>query len=128
MNLPKGILFDLGGTILAPTFDFRAAFSHVLSLGRNPREVSEHEIRKVAKEVGAEVERMSDQSGLEFKQIGFLRLVTAKFRKSVSAAGLPESLTLHSLRHTFASNLVQSGRSLYTHFWRLRNYLSRSAL
>ena len=28
-------------------------------------------------------------------------------------AGLPDSLTLHSLRHTFASNLVQRGVSLY---------------
>ena len=39
--------------------------------------------------------------------------VTIKFRKSVADAGLPPQLTLHSLRHTFASTLVQKGRSLY---------------
>ena len=39
--------------------------------------------------------------------------VTRKFRKCVEAAGLPDTLTLHSLRHTFASRLVQAGKSLY---------------
>ena len=39
--------------------------------------------------------------------------VTRKFRRLVDKTGLPRSLTLHSLRHTFASNLVQRGVSLY---------------
>lgn len=40
--------------------------------------------------------------------------ITRKFRKTVDRAGLPPNLTLHSLRHTFASDLVQSGHSLYS--------------
>ncbi len=39
--------------------------------------------------------------------------VTRRFARWVKDAGLPKSLTVHSLRHTFASNLVQRGVSLY---------------
>jgi len=39
--------------------------------------------------------------------------VTHKFGALVKATELPKSLTLHSLRHTYASNLVQQGVSLY---------------
>ena len=39
--------------------------------------------------------------------------LTHKFKASVRAAGLPEYLCFHSLRHTFASWLAQAGVSLY---------------
>jgi integrase len=39
--------------------------------------------------------------------------VTHTFKKAVRRAGLPEALHFHSLRHTFASWLVQGGVSLY---------------
>ena len=36
----------------------------------------------------------------------------APFKKAVRAAGLPEAFTFHGLRHTYASQLVQSGAPL----------------
>ncbi len=39
--------------------------------------------------------------------------VSKKFKKAVRKVKLSESFHLHSLRHSFASNLVQSGVSLY---------------
>ena len=39
--------------------------------------------------------------------------ITLRFWRSTRKAGLPPSLSLHSLRHTFASRLVQAGKSLY---------------
>lgn len=39
--------------------------------------------------------------------------ITRKFSRTIVRSGLTSSLTLHSLRHTFASNLVQRGKSLY---------------
>ena len=39
--------------------------------------------------------------------------VTRKFARWAGSAGLPSGLTLHALRHTFASRLVQRGVSLY---------------
>lgn len=39
--------------------------------------------------------------------------VSGRFRKAVRAAGLDEKLHFHSLRHSFASQLVQKGVSLY---------------
>ena len=36
-----------------------------------------------------------------------------KFKEAVRAAGLDENLHLHSLRHSFCSNLVSAGASLY---------------
>ena len=41
------------------------------------------------------------------------RAVSRKFKKLIHKAELPTELSLHSLRHTFASNLVQRGISLY---------------
>lgn len=40
--------------------------------------------------------------------------VSAAFKRAVRAAGLPNAIHFHSLRHTFASWLVQDGVSLYT--------------
>jgi len=39
--------------------------------------------------------------------------ISKKFKKAVRKANLSDSFHLHSLRHSFASNLVQSGVSLY---------------
>ncbi len=39
--------------------------------------------------------------------------VSKKFKHSVRAAGLCDEIHFHSLRHSFASNLVQNGVSLY---------------
>jgi site-specific recombinase XerD len=39
--------------------------------------------------------------------------VSHSFKKAVRLAGLPDTLHFHSLRHTFASWLVQGGVSLY---------------
>ena len=39
--------------------------------------------------------------------------ISKKFKKAIRDAGLPDELHFHSLRHSFASILVQSGVSLY---------------
>lgn len=39
--------------------------------------------------------------------------VSKQFKKSLRAAGLNDNIHLHSLRHSFCSNLVQKGVSLY---------------
>lgn len=39
--------------------------------------------------------------------------VSKKFKKSIIAAGLNSDIHFHTLRHSFASNLVQRGASLY---------------
>ena len=39
--------------------------------------------------------------------------VSKQFKKSVRAAELNDKIHFHSLRHSFASNLVQKGVSLY---------------
>jgi site-specific recombinase XerD len=39
--------------------------------------------------------------------------VSKKFKKYIREVGLVEQFTFHSLRHTFASHLVQKGVSLY---------------
>lgn len=39
--------------------------------------------------------------------------ISKKFKRYIRKAGLPEELKFHSLRHTFASWLIQSGVSLY---------------
>ena len=39
--------------------------------------------------------------------------LTRRFSRTIKRTGLPTSFTLHSLRHTFASILVQKGKSLY---------------
>lgn len=36
------------------------------------------------------------------------------FRRAANAAGLPHEVTFHGLRHTYASQLIQSGASLFT--------------
>jgi integrase len=41
-------------------------------------------------------------------------VATHKFKQAVRKAGLPESLHLHSTRHSFASLLVGSGTSIFT--------------
>ena len=40
--------------------------------------------------------------------------VSKRFKHYVRKAGLPESITTHSLRHTFASHLVMNGVNIYT--------------
>jgi len=39
--------------------------------------------------------------------------VSKQFKKAIRQAGLSEDIHFHTLRHSFASNLVQSGSSLY---------------
>ena len=39
--------------------------------------------------------------------------VSKKFKKSIIAVGLNSDIHFHTLRHSFASNLVQRGASLY---------------
>ena len=39
--------------------------------------------------------------------------ISKQFKKSVRAAVLNDKIHFHSLRHSFASNLVQKGVSLY---------------
>jgi site-specific recombinase XerD len=61
--------------------------------------------------------RKEDSEGYVFSKKGglpFLRNYVSKmFKEAVREAGLPERLHLHSLRHTCASWLVDSGVSLY---------------
>lgn len=51
----------------------------------------------------------SDEHGKKFKE----DFISKQFKKSVREAGLDENLHLHNLRHSFCSNLVQKGVSLY---------------
>jgi site-specific recombinase XerD len=61
-------------------------------------------------------ERANDKGGLVFNRRGYAltpSYVTHKFKKAVLKAGLPDRLHWHSLRHSFASWLVQGGVSLF---------------
>ena len=51
----------------------------------------------------------SDQQGKKFNG----NFISKQFKKSVRAAGLDDNLHMHNLRHSFCSNLVQKGVSLY---------------
>ena len=39
--------------------------------------------------------------------------VSKQFKKAVRSAGLSEEIHFHTLRHSFASNLIQRGVSIY---------------
>ena len=39
--------------------------------------------------------------------------ISKHFKKAVRAAGLSDDIHFHSLRHSFASNLIQKGASIY---------------
>ncbi len=57
-----------------------------------------------------------DSDRYVFAKCGILYLqefISKKFKKSLLQAGLSNELHFHSLRHSFASNLVQKGISLY---------------
>ena len=49
------------------------------------------------------------KSGILFRQ----EFISKKFKKAVRASGLSDKIHFHTLRHSFASNLVQNGVSLY---------------
>ncbi len=49
------------------------------------------------------------KNGFPYKQ----EYISHKFKKTIRKLGLPDELHFHSLRHSFASNLVQKGISLY---------------
>lgn len=53
--------------------------------------------------------RVFTWNGLDIKQDSFIH----KFRKCMNKAGLNPDLTFHSLRHTFASWLIQKGAPIY---------------
>ena len=59
----------------------------------------------------------SDQGFVFCKKDGFKycgNYVSRKFKNACIAAGMNEAIHFHSLRHSFASNLVQKGVPLYT--------------
>jgi site-specific recombinase XerD len=61
-------------------------------------------------------ERANEEAGLVFTRRGRAIVpdfVTHKLKKAIRRAGLPANLHFHSLRHSFASWLVQGGVSLY---------------
>jgi len=39
--------------------------------------------------------------------------VSKRFKRAVRSAGLSEDIHFHTLRHSFASNLIQKGASIY---------------
>jgi len=39
--------------------------------------------------------------------------ISKQFKKAVRSAGLSEDIHFHTLRHSFASNLIQKGASIY---------------
>ncbi len=51
----------------------------------------------------------SDYSGKRYNE----NFISKQFKKSLRAAKLNDDIHLHSLRHSFCSNLVQKGVSLY---------------
>ena len=57
------------------------------------------------------------QNNLVFYHIEDIKLnedfVSKQFKKAVRQAGLNDRIHFHTLRHSFASNLVQAGSSLY---------------
>lgn len=61
--------------------------------------------------------KQNSKSGLVFYNVASIKLnenfVSKQFKKAVRQAGLNDEIHFHSLRHSFASNLVQSGSSLY---------------
>ena len=60
----------------------------------------------------------SDLKQFVFYRVSGIKLngefISKKFKKAVREAGLNEEYHFHTLRHSFASNLVQRGISLYT--------------
>ena len=54
-------------------------------------------------------EYIFSKSGILYRQ----EYISKKFKKAVRDAELPEKIHFHTLRHSFASNLVQNGISLY---------------
>jgi integrase len=51
----------------------------------------------------------SDEEGKKYNE----NFISKQFKKAVRLAGLDENLHMHNLRHSFCSNLVQKGVSLY---------------
>ncbi len=74
-------------------------------------------IHKAIKEILIKHHKLNGKSGLVFYNISGIKLnenfVSKQFKKAVRCAGLNDEIHFHSLRHSFASNLVQSGSSLY---------------
>ncbi len=62
------------------------------------------------------IHRNNNSGSHVFSKNGILyhqEFISHKFKNAVRQVGLPEALHFHSLRHSFASNLVQKGISLY---------------
>ena len=74
-------------------------------------------VHKTLKEILIKRHKLNDKSGIVFYNIDGMKLnenfVSKQFKKAVRCAGLNDEIHFHSLRHSFASNLVQSGSSLY---------------
>ncbi len=74
-------------------------------------------IHKTLKDIFIKRYKLNGKSDLVFyKSIGIKlnnNFVSKQFKKSVRCAGINDEIHFHSLRHSFASNLVQSGSSLY---------------
>ena len=74
-------------------------------------------IHKTLREILIKRYKINGKSGLVFYNVAGIKLnenfVSKQFKKAVRQAGLNDEIHFHSLRHSFASNLVQSGSSLY---------------
>jgi len=74
-------------------------------------------IHKKVKELLMKRYKLNGKTGFVFyRSIGNQlnnNFISKQFKKAVRQAGLNDELHFHNLRHSFASNLVQSGSSLY---------------
>jgi HAD superfamily hydrolase (TIGR01549 family) len=106
MNSPKGILFDLGGTLLKEgKFDVQAGRQRMFELAKNPRGVSFEEIRETADLLFGRIQEQRETGLIEAPFRCFNRLIHEMF-------GIRFSL---------------SGKQLELEFWKAANVMSPAA-
>ena len=76
MHRPAGVIFDLGGTILhQESLSFVAGNERLLEFAENAPGLTAEDIQRVADEINEEVQRIRDESMVEFSVQSFQRLL-----------------------------------------------------